>query len=211
MPTTARPPGSAKVHNPWRGLGQGMPRTILLAAVDLFATRGYNATSTRDISSAVGLSPAALYAHFRSKEELLFEITRRGHDVALDMAGAAARDPRPAAQVMASFIYDFTFWHAENYKVAKVGQYELAGLDEEHAEVINHMRRRIAMIVRGLINRGVAEGSFDIADVHGATLALMSLAIDIARWFKPDGQYSPHHMGELYRDIGMRILSTRTV
>jgi AcrR family transcriptional regulator len=46
---------------------------ILGAALDLFATHGFEATSTAQIEKAAGLSPrsGALYKHFRSKEELL--------------------------------------------------------------------------------------------------------------------------------------------
>ena len=44
------------------------------AAVDAFATKGFHGTTTRDISIAAGMSPAALYVHHRSKEELLFLI-----------------------------------------------------------------------------------------------------------------------------------------
>ncbi|MEJ7876844.1 MAG: helix-turn-helix domain-containing protein [Solirubrobacterales bacterium] len=46
---------------------------ILAAALDLFASQGYDATSTAQIEAAAGLSPrsGALYKHFRSKGELL--------------------------------------------------------------------------------------------------------------------------------------------
>ena len=46
---------------------------ILEAALELFATHGYEATSTAQIEEAAGLSPrsGALYKHFRSKGELL--------------------------------------------------------------------------------------------------------------------------------------------
>ena len=46
---------------------------ILNAALDLFATQGFEATSTAQIERAAGLSPrsGALYKHFRSKDQLL--------------------------------------------------------------------------------------------------------------------------------------------
>ena len=46
---------------------------ILDAALELFATQGFDATSTAQIERAAGLSPrsGALYKHFRSKDELL--------------------------------------------------------------------------------------------------------------------------------------------
>jgi len=54
---------------------EGVPtrERILAAALDLFASQGYDATSTAQIEAAAGLSPrsGALYKHFRSKGELL--------------------------------------------------------------------------------------------------------------------------------------------
>jgi AcrR family transcriptional regulator len=44
---------------------------IVVVAKDLFAERGYAATSTRDIAEACGLLPGSLYSHFRSKAQIL--------------------------------------------------------------------------------------------------------------------------------------------
>ena len=44
---------------------------IFETALNLFAEKGYKATSIRDITKATGLSVAAFYNHFKSKNELL--------------------------------------------------------------------------------------------------------------------------------------------
>ena len=44
---------------------------IMICALQMFCTKGYSETSIRDIASAVGISPGAIYGHFESKEELL--------------------------------------------------------------------------------------------------------------------------------------------
>jgi AcrR family transcriptional regulator len=43
---------------------------ILEAAADLYAVRGFEATSMRDVAAAVGLMSGSLYYHFASKEDL---------------------------------------------------------------------------------------------------------------------------------------------
>jgi len=43
---------------------------ILSAAFDLFARRGYEAVSTREIAAAAKVGPASMFKHFPSKEEL---------------------------------------------------------------------------------------------------------------------------------------------
>lgn len=50
---------------------------ILDAALDLFARRGYDRTSVREIARHTGLSQAGLLHHFSTKEELFLEVLRR--------------------------------------------------------------------------------------------------------------------------------------
>lgn len=45
-------------------------------ALRLFVERGYEKTSLRDISEELGVTKAALYYHFKSKEEILVTISR---------------------------------------------------------------------------------------------------------------------------------------
>jgi len=44
---------------------------ILKVALKLFSTKGYKATTVRDISGAMGVKQSALYNHFKNKEEIL--------------------------------------------------------------------------------------------------------------------------------------------
>ena len=46
-------------------------KEILNAALDLFSTQGYEATSISQIASAVGIKKASLYSHYESKKEIL--------------------------------------------------------------------------------------------------------------------------------------------
>jgi TetR/AcrR family transcriptional regulator, cholesterol catabolism regulator len=53
---------------------------IIDLAADLFSTKGFNATSMRDIAERVGMEAASMYNHIRSKDELLKEICFRISD-----------------------------------------------------------------------------------------------------------------------------------
>ncbi len=50
---------------------------ILEAGFDLFARRGYEAVSTREIASAAGVGSASMYRHFASKEALGLAVYER--------------------------------------------------------------------------------------------------------------------------------------
>jgi AcrR family transcriptional regulator len=56
---------------------------ILKAAIAVMAEHGYHGTSVRDIAERAGVSPAALYHHFGSKQEVLATIMERGIEALL--------------------------------------------------------------------------------------------------------------------------------
>ena len=49
---------------------------ILAAALDLFSTQGFEATSMQQIAEAVGIRKPSLYSHFAGKQEILDELTQ---------------------------------------------------------------------------------------------------------------------------------------
>jgi AcrR family transcriptional regulator len=63
---------------------------ILDVALDLFVAQGYDGTSLRQIAERLGVTKAALYYHFESKEDILRALHMRLHEFgknALDSAG----------------------------------------------------------------------------------------------------------------------------
>ena len=45
-----------------------------------------------------------------------------------------------------------------------------------------------------------------MADIRGTTLAVMSLCIDVARWFRTDGPRTPEEIGALYAALVLRMV-----
>lgn len=179
---------------------------LLEAAVTAFSEKGFHGTTTRDIASAAGMSPAAVYVHHKSKEELLFLISRQGHQQALDVVREArAATPDPVAQV-ATVGRAFAAYHAHHHTVARILNYELAALSEEHRAVIDELRTGIDRELRDLVREGVAAGVFATPDPALAATALASLSIDIARWYREDGEWTPDQIGDYYSDLALRLV-----
>lgn len=176
------------------------------AAVTAFAERGFHGSTTRDITSIAGLSPAAIYVYHRSKEELLYRISLAGHlDSLARIRSAIASEPDPARQ-LAALMREFAAYHAREHTEARVINYELAALSPDHLREIKIVRHRIEDEVRDLIERGVAAGVFTVSRPRMAATALLSLGIDIARWYHDGGSWSPADVGEYYADIALRIV-----
>ena len=52
----------------------GKKEDIINASIKLFAEKGYDAVSVRDISKEAGVTEAALYKHFKGKEDMFLSI-----------------------------------------------------------------------------------------------------------------------------------------
>ena len=188
----------------WEHVQPAAARRLLTGAVDAFAERGFQATTTRDIASRAGMSPAALYVHYPSKERLLFEISLYGHKAAL----AVLRDAdsgSSAADRLRSMVAAFTSWHAEHHTIARVVQYELAALAPEHLSEVAVIRRAISAQIEQALADGVEADEFAVVDLPGTTLAVLSLSIDVARWYTPH-RGAPEALGKLYADLAHRMV-----
>ncbi|MBV7695315.1 TetR/AcrR family transcriptional regulator [Streptomyces sp. TRM70350] len=194
---------------PWAEVTPEAARRLLVAAVEAFAERGYHATTTRDIAGRAGMSPAALYIHYKTKEELLHRISRIGHERALDILRTASRREGTATERLADAVSSFVRWHAGGRTTARVVQYELDSLGPEARAEIVALRRKCDDEVRGIIEDGVTAGEFDVLDVRGTTLAVLSLCIDVARWFNIQGPWTPDEVGALYADLVLRMVGVR--
>jgi hypothetical protein len=90
-----------------------------------------------------------------------------------------------------------------------VVQYELDSLSPEARAEIVALRRQCDAEVRGIIEDGAATGEFDVLDVRGTTLAVLSLCIDVARWFSVDGPWTPEEVGAMYADLVLRMVGAK--
>ncbi|WIX98506.1 TetR/AcrR family transcriptional regulator [Amycolatopsis mongoliensis] len=180
-------------------------RALLSSAVQCFARKGFHATTTRDITAVVGLSPGSLYVHFASKEAVLFHIARTGHERALAALAAQHDDGDPRRHVR-RLVAGHVSWHARHHTVARVCQYELAALEPAHFDEVLRLRQQFSATVQAAVERGVREGVFDVPDVDRAVRAILSLGIDLVRWYRLDGADSPEALGESYAELAARML-----
>jgi AcrR family transcriptional regulator len=188
--------------------GASARERLVTAAVAAFSERGFHATTTRDIAARAGMSPAAVYVHHASKEELLFAISRDGHAATLGSIRTAATQEDPVRRLQ-DVVRAFTTWHAEHHAIARIVQYELGALKRPHFAEVAAMRRDIEQVMRATLTYGVHAGRFEVPDVRGTARALLSLGVDVARWYREDGPMSVEELGDLYADLAVRMVLPR--
>jgi AcrR family transcriptional regulator len=188
------------------GVAEDARSRLLAAAVAAFAARGFHGTTTRDIAAAAGMSPAALYVHHRSKEELLHQISRSGHEATLALVEEAVASSAHPVEQLARLVEDFVRHHAVSHTSARIVNYELAALSEPHLAEITELRHRIDAVMRELVERGVAAGAFTTPDPVMTASALLSMGIDVARWYRDEGSWSPDDVAAHYRELALRMV-----
>ncbi|MGC4962893.1 TetR/AcrR family transcriptional regulator [Gordonia sp. DT218] len=182
---------------------------LLRAAVEAFAAQGFDATTTRDIATGAQMSPAAVYVHFRSKEEVLYELSGAGHRSFLELIDAADDPARPPAARLRAVIGALAAHHARDHVWSRVVNYELDSLSVEHRGAIGVMRKEVARRVGAIVDAGIAAGVFDVDDPQATTTLLLSMGVDVARWYRESGAMTPEQIGEFQAEMAARIVGAR--
>ena len=154
-------------------------------AARLFAEQGYHGTSMEDLASAMGVQKGSLYAHVRSKEDLLDEIARDG---AAAFHGALDEiDERlPAVEKLRLALRAHLRVVAEQLDVATVFVREWRYLEGERRQQFLAERRRYEERIRALFREGVEQSELRTdLDVTVAAFVFLSAANWAYTWLQP--------------------------
>lgn len=182
---------------------------IYRVAVDLFAERGYDATSLRQIAGRVGIEASSLYNHIESKQDLLFQLIDfatlemidyvRKH---VEQAGDHPED-RLRAAVRAHLLH-----HCRNKKQVIVGDSELRSLTEENFARELERRRAYERVFTDILSAGVEQGVFRMMDVKVVSYGLLAFGTTTASWYRPGGRLSAEEVAEVFEDMALRSVLT---
>lgn len=187
------------------GLSPARERLFTTALV-LFGERGYHGVSVRDITDALGQKPGALYAHVRSKQELLFELVHLGHiEHRSRLLAARESASDPVGQVRAIVLAHVRV-HLEYPALARVTNGELRFLAPHQIEMVQAIRSESQLALLDVIDRGRREGEFGVADPFLAVTAIGALGILAAEWWRPETGIHPEHIAGNYADYAVKLL-----
>ena len=186
--------------------GERTQAAIRDAATVLFALHGYEAVSTRQIGSEVGVQAAALYRYFPTKEDLLFDIMT-GHMKALLQSWEHAR-PRlspPAAQ-LAAFVRNHIAFHVARRHSTHVNNMELRSLSHDRLSAILRLRGAYEKELRQILRDGADAGAFTVEDVTLTAMAIIQMITGVIVWFRPDERLSVAEVADTYHSMTMRLV-----
>lgn len=187
--------------------GAGSRERILEAALRLFREFGYEGTSVTKIAQSAGMTPANLYWHFASKQDLLTEtlagIYRRSFRELEESIPDGDAVVRLSAYVRAYVNEQLTELREErNFGYASLA----SSLPPEGKHHLLEFGRPYLQLLRQIIEQGIAEGVFDVKDIKVASLALSTMCEYVFTWYRPDRSWTAEYVMDYYVELALRML-----
>lgn len=186
---------------------------ILVAAARLFQEHGYAGTSIASIAKEVGMTAPALYWHFTSKAQILFEFLRStltAFIAEIEAGLVDVDDPRDQLRRL-----------AEGHTRSQLRQLDVAvaygdlifstaqlstSLEQDQIDELLLLRRRYVNICRDIVSAGVDAGHFKVDSVATATMAIINICEYVTTWFKPGGALSMDDVVTMHGEFAIRMV-----
>ena len=200
---------------------------VLRAAIELFAERGFEATTMRNLAEAADVRAPALYNHFAGKEAILLEAVEWALGSFMSSVMSAGRPAGDEADVDPDAELEGVVRRHVGQQVAKLARVKAYRMLMENHSVANYLppdvRRRLRESRRGyadavatLVSRSreahVAAGTLTADPLTMspppmiAALLITSMCEQVHTWYRPDGPMSADEVADQVWYASRRII-----
>jgi len=187
------------------------------AASRLFADRGRDAFTMRELAAELGVSAMTPYRYFRDKDEILAAVRARAFTrfaEALEAGMATPGDAAAKADAVYEAYVDFAFGEPQAYRL----MFDLSQPHEDEypelTEATTRARATMTDYVRALVEAGVLQGDPDLmgyvfwASLHGAVVLQLAGKLDPKYDFRTITHESFRALSQSYRkDLKPALIS----
>ncbi len=181
------------------------------AAIVAMSEQGYHGTSVRDIAERAGMSSAALYHHFSSKQDLLFRITDRGiESLVRATEEALLASPNDPASRLRAIVRVHVLRHAQNQQGSFIGNSEIRSLEPANRAIVVSKRDQQARIFDHVVLDGLERGVFTTPYPKEASKAIITMCTSVAQWYRADGPLSADEIADRFAELSLAMVGYRT-
>jgi AcrR family transcriptional regulator len=185
---------------------------IIMEAARLFRQKGYLATSIRDISDSLNITSAALYYHFKNKEEILAEVMRLSLRRLQEAVQAAVSGQDNQWEQIRTALRTHLRISLEHQDFAIVLLKDLRHLTPEWREEVVAARDAYEDMWEGMLANGKQAGIFrsevDLDLLRLLTFGALNLVVT---WYKPTGKYTPEQIADAFLEYISRGVLEETI
>ena len=179
------------------------------AALELFARSGYAAVSMRAIAAETGVQAGAIYNHFPTKQDLLNELLQVHMETLLNAWSEAERPELAPPAALENFVRFHIRYHLDRSREVFISYMELRSLEDENFQEIERLRRQYERVPRTILDRGAADGSFDIIDPLVTTMAIIAMLNGMTTWYRENGRLTLDEIEALYVRLVARLVGQK--
>jgi len=180
----------------------GARERLQAAALELFATRGFEQTTAAEIAQAVGLTERTFFRNFSDKREVLFHGQEQFLQVFVDGVNEAPPDASPVELIAAALQAAATFFPDERRPYSRMRQSVIEqnpALQEREQHKLATVAATVAAALRA---RGIAEPAATLAAQSAASV----FGVSFAQWI---GEGESRSLADIASDT-LRELRTLT-
>jgi AcrR family transcriptional regulator len=167
---------------------------ICQAAAKVFYEKGFLSATLADISSAAGTTKGNIFHFFATKDELLFLILYRYHEIALAQLKQELNSSNSAHEKIYAYIRGFVMGYWEHQVEARLALNERFNLPQKYLEIIKEKEREFVNILRSLVEEILENKSRDRKETTLVVYSLLGMCTWPYRWFDPRGELSPEEL-----------------
>jgi AcrR family transcriptional regulator len=197
---------------------------IIQAAADVLKLKGFEATTMKDIASAVNLTAASLYHHFDNKNALLLAVLEEGMDFAISQIRPIAVSSDSAASKLREMIRVHVLNLTAHTAVGAAMVFEIGALIGIKAPAISNggkvaeefLDRRGVFFERRdafesffieVVRAGIVNGEFREVDVPIFVKTMLGANNWVSVWYRPGGRLDGETIADQMADTFLRALT----
>jgi AcrR family transcriptional regulator len=165
---------------------------ILDTSAKLFSQQGYNGVSIRDIAQACGMTNAALYYHFKNKEDLFLAMLQRDHEQAMESLREAAHGPGDLREDLRRLVALYTEITCARRQSFQTLWRDLRSIEDARGhKLFGEMRSKFLGPLEERIAQAQTDGEIKAGEARVYARLLHGMIIALANEGPPGRQHKP--------------------
>lgn len=162
---------------------------LLEIASRIFYEDGYEKGSLSTVARAAGITKAAIYHHFKNKEEILYNIILGTIDgLIFDLRAISKRKDDPIKELKEMIDVQVSY---NSHKIkAKIVFEDGNFLDKKYEGVIRNRKKEIVEIYKNKFEEIASAGKLKNVDITTAKFSVLGIINWVYQWYNPDGKLS---------------------